>query len=209
MRYGLMLLALLLLAPGVQSQNETAGQKPAETDRRLLAPGTLSGFSTGSKTEKRSEPDAGPPSVLAAPRVLRFHDEQRFPPREAFPQMGRTLGQGNPWEQGKPITADPRRPLTPPPQAPRGPVNPWQLDDELLSMPGIPGMDRSLPLTPMDPLLSPMPYAPLSRYGGVYPPGGFYPPGSGYPGASHPFGGLMPGYGGSRNPFPFTPMDWF
>ncbi len=202
MRYGLMLLALLLLAPGVQSQSELDGQKPGEADPRLSAPGTLSGFSAGSKTEKRSEPDAGPPSVLAAPRVLRFHDEQRFPPREAFPQMGRTPGQGNPWEQGKPANADPRRPVPPPPTASRSPVNPWQLDDELLSMPGIPGMDRSLPLTPMDPLFSPMPYAPLSPYGGVYPPAGLYP------GGSYPFGGLMPGYGGS-NPFPFTPMDWF
>ncbi len=86
-------------------------------------------------------------------------------------------------------------------------MNPWSLDEQLLSAPGIPGLDRSLPLAPADPLLSPMPYGalPAMPYG-LYPP-----PGGGFPGTGlYPFeGGLMPGYGGDRGRFPLSPMDWF
>jgi len=194
--------ALILLSLTVMAQTTPEAEQQQRTDPRLQAPGTLSGYVRPGEARPGPEPTV-PPSVLSAPRVLRFHDERRSAASDPFPQLGRTPGMANPWEQGD-DGAMPDRGAPPPPPASRGPVNPWSLDEQLLSAPGIPGLDRSLPLAPIDPLLSPMPYAPLpsAPYGGMYPPAGGSP--------FYPFeGGRMPGFDGDRGRFPFTPMDWF
>ncbi len=200
------LLALLMLPLTLPAQTGTvpAGQDPQKgQDPRLNAPGTLSGYP--SPAEPVPPSSVASPPVLSAPSVLRFHDERRNPPQAAFPQFGRTPGQGNPWERPEPR---PPAPDNKPPPLPGGSTNPWHLDDRLLSMPGMPGLDRSLPLAPADPLLTPMPYG--SMPGTSY---GFYPPPrDGYTGGMplYPFGGgLLPGYGSDRGAFPFSPMDWF
>ena len=202
------LLLLCLLLPGAPLQADSPEtERPATA---LEAPGTLSGYrrhepkGTGKKPpqERPSQPQGMP--RLAPPPVLRFHGDRENPDAKSFPQFGHTPGQGNPWEYGQPPVS-PRDEPPPPPPISGG--NPWSLDQGLLSVPGIPGLDRSLPLAPADPLLSPMPYSGLPPRG----PYGYYPgTGSGLmPGM--PFDNrFLPGYGGDRNSFPFSmPMDWF
>jgi len=193
---------LMIWALNALAQSAAEVPPHRQTDPRLQAPGTLSGYAQSG--ENRSEPEpALAPSTLSAPRVLRFHDEGGNPEDEAFPQLGRTPGLSNPWGRRGAGAMPGRGRLLPPPHGQRDLVNPWRLDEQLLSAPGIPGLDRSLPLAPADPLLSPMPYMPLPGSGyGIYPPPGGSP--------LYPFGGAsLPGFGGDRSRFPFTPMDWF
>ncbi len=205
MKHGLML-AFLLLPLTLRAESVPENDTATAGDPRLRAPGTLSGYAPESREKPPAQPTM-PPSVLSAPPVLRFHEERQNPPRGTFPQLGRTPGQGNPWERPDDRRGSPTE-APPPPPRPLTPMNPWSLDEQLLSAPGIPGMDRSLPLAPMDPLLSPMPYAPMP--GTSY---GLYPPLDGnLPGGMplYPYeGGLTPGYGTDRSRFPFSPMDWF
>ncbi len=202
-----LLLLCLLLSSALQAADRE--EKPSSA-AGLQAPGTLSGYQRSRPQTMSKKPQqlrhAQQPALprLAPPPVLRFYGDRKTPQAESFPQFGHTPGQGNPWEYGQAPVSPGEQPAPPPPISDG---NPWSLEQELLSTPGIPGLDPVLPLAPADPLLSPLPYSglpPASRYG-YYPP-----PGTGLMPAMPFDNRYLPGFRGDHDRFPFsTPMDWF